>query len=287
MPIERLTSIAPLPARDPAGHKGTFGRVLIVGGQLTMIGAPCFSALAALRTGSGLVQLATPRSILAAALTIVPEAVGLALGHDHHPLLQAASAADAVVIGPGMGQSPDASARLLKLLALDKPAVIDADALNLLARRRNWPDMRLRAVLTPHPGEMRRLAKFLKQDDVPDDIQGRLDIATRAALHFNQVIVLKGHQTIVCDGRRAYVNNTGNTALAKGGSGDILSGIIGSLLGQKMSGMDAAVLGVWLHGTLGELAAQHWNCRAVLARNLLDAMDHQLWDAADNASRTQ
>ena len=163
--IRKLPS---LPPRPESGHKGLFGRVLVVGGCDHMLGAPVLAATAALRCGAGLVQIAVPRSILAAALSITPELIGLPLSEqpDLAALLAAAESADALVIGPGMGQSPVARQRLTALLKLDKPAVLDADALNMLAAGRAWPKaMRLRVVLTPHPGEMQRLARLLSSKD--------------------------------------------------------------------------------------------------------------------------
>src|SRR4051794_24573276 len=179
MPIERISTLPALPERPIEGHKGTFGRVLIVGGNDAMIGAPVFAGTSALRMGSGLVQIAVPRAILPAALSITPELIGVALGKGvGKDLLDAAGAADAIVVGPGLGQSPDARARLKRLIRLNKPMVIDADALNMLAMEKRWPrEFKARAVLTPHPGEMKRLAKLFGRSDVPSDDDGRIDIA--------------------------------------------------------------------------------------------------------------
>jgi NAD(P)H-hydrate epimerase len=132
-----------------------------------------------------------------------------------------------------MGQSPDAKARVLRLVRLDKPMVIDADALNILASQKRFPrDFRARAVLTPHPGEMKRLGKLLGVKEVPTDDEGRTGVAASAAMSFGQVVVLKGDRTVVTDGTRAYLNDTGNSALSKAGAGDVLSGMIASLIGQ-------------------------------------------------------
>jgi NAD(P)H-hydrate epimerase len=188
-------------------------------------------------------------------------------------LLAAAEAADAIVVGPGMGQSRKAKGRLARLVRLDKPMVLDADALNILSGMRRWPVFfRARAVLTPHPGEMKRLAKFLGEGDVPGDDQGRLRIATQAAKAFGQVIVLKGHRTVVTDGAAAYINNTGDSTLSKAGSGDVLSGLIGCLLGQGMSQLAAAIAGTFLHGRAGELAGRKLGKRSALARDVIDAL---------------
>src|SRR6476659_5885250 len=170
--MQRIAEPPPLPPRPADGHKGLFGRVLIVGGNDGMIGAPVLAGTAALRAGAGLVQIAVPRSILSACLTITPELIGLGLGKaaGKDQLLEAGEKADAIVIGPGLGRTPEAEARLTRLVRLDKPMVIDADGLNILASGKRWPTyFKARAVLTPHPGEMSRLGKLFGQTEVPSD----------------------------------------------------------------------------------------------------------------------
>jgi NAD(P)H-hydrate epimerase len=272
--MELVTIVPALPARPVEGHKGLFGKVLVVGGNAEMIGAPVLAGTAALHMGAGLVQIAVPKSILAASISITPELIGLGLGQrGKRRLLDAAAKADVLVIGPGLGQSPAARERLESLCILDKLAVVDADALNLLAERKKWPiSFKLKAVLTPHPGEMQRLAKLFGQTEVPADEQGRIDIAIKAAQTFGQVILLKGFRTVVTDGQRVYVNQTGNSSLSKAGTGDVLSGMIGALLGQKMEPFDAACLGAHLHGRAGEIAGERLGLRSVLARDVIDAI---------------
>jgi NAD(P)H-hydrate epimerase len=274
MPIERIDTLPPLPARPIDGHKGTFGRVLVIGGSDGMIGAPVLAGTSALRMGSGLVQIAVPRAILHAALSITPELIGLGLGMKvTRDLLDAIDSADAVALGPGMGKSPAARERVRRIIRIDKPMVIDADALNILASQKRWPrDFHARAILTPHPGEMKRLAKLFNRIDVPADDDSRIDIAIKAATTFDQLIVLKGHRTVVTDGTRVYVNRTGDSSLSKAGSGDVLSGIIASLLGQSMERFDAACAGVYLHGKAGELAGKKLGRRCALAREIIDAL---------------
>jgi len=271
---ETIARLPPLPPRPDDGHKGTFGRVLVVGGSDSMIGAPVLAGTAALRMGSGLVQLAMPRGVLAAALSITPELVGLPLGRGvGSALVVAANAADAIVLGPGMGRSPDAAARVQRLIQIERPMVIDADALNILAEAPSWPrSFKARAVLTPHPGEMRRLAPLIGREDVPTDDRGRAQIAIDAARRLGQVIILKGHRTVVSDGRRVHVNDTGDSTLAKAGSGDVLSGMLGCLLGQGMERFEAAVLAVYLHGRGGEIAGRKAGRRSALARDVIDAI---------------
>lgn len=281
--LERVEEPAALPARAVDGNKGTFGRVLVVGGNEEMIGAPVLAGMAALRMGAGLVQVAMPMSVLAAALSICPELIGLGLSAaSNRKLVEAASKADAVVVGPGLGQSPGARKRLLALTNAHRTLVLDADGLNLMSGMKKWPaTFKAKAVLTPHPGEMRRLAKLLPAKQaggwigkgaIPSDSASREAIAVLAARTFGQVIVLKGHQTVVTDGSRIYVNRTGDSTLSKAGTGDILSGVLGCLLGQHTARFEAATLAVWLHGRAGELAGEKYGRRSALGREIIDAL---------------
>ena len=281
--FERIEEPAPLPTRPSGGNKGTFGRVLIVGGNEEMIGAPVLAGMAALRMGAGLVQVAMPMSVLAAALSICPELIGLGLsGASNRKLVEAAAKADAVVVGPGLGQSAGARKRLLALTNAYRDLVLDADGLNLVSGMKKWPaTFKAKAVLTPHPGEMRRLARLLPAKEagdwvgkgaIPSDGGSREAIAVLAARTFGQVIVLKGHQTVVTDGSRIYVNPTGDSTLSKAGTGDILSGVLGCLLGQQMERFEAATLAVWLHGRAGELAGAKHGRRSALGREIIDAL---------------
>ncbi len=299
MNLNRIHHPAPLPTRAVDGNKGTFGRLLIVGGNEEMIGAPVLAGMAALRSGAGLVQIALPQLVLPAALSICPELIGMGLhgSADASRLVEAADKADALVIGPGLGTSDAARDRLLSLVALDKPMVLDADALNLLAAMNQWPADRFkaRAVLTPHPGEMRRLASLLPPDKtgawnssdthvaIPSDEPNRIDIATLATSTFNQVIILKGHRTIVTDAHRLYINTTGDSTLAKAGSGDILSGILGCFLAQRMDRFDAATLAVWLHGKAGELAGSIHGKRSALGRDVIDCLAQAISESESSA----
>lgn len=303
------TSTPPdLPARPHDGHKGIFGRLLVVGGTDEMIGAPILAGMAALRMGAGLVQVAMPRPVLATALSICPELIGLGLSGpaDMKRLLDAAHQADAIVIGPGLGESGDAKERLKALVSVDRPMVVDADGLNILSRLKSWPGatFKARAALTPHPGEMRRLAALLPIGEagawlgapdegggsrrdwesitprhvgpIPGSEESRIRIATAAARIFNQCIVLKGHRTVVTDARQLYINTTGDSTLAKAGSGDVLSGIIGALLAQGMAVFDAAALGAHVHGKAGALAGEEQGQRSPLARDVIGMIAHAL-----------
>jgi NAD(P)H-hydrate epimerase len=268
--MNRIVTLPKLPDRPAEGHKGLFGRVLVVGGSDSMIGAPALAGTAALRMGAGLVQLAMPGTVLAAALSITPELIGLPLSAGNlKQLVDAAESSDAVIVGPGTGTRSGARSRLMRLIKLDKPTVLDADALNMLAPMSKWPRaFKAHAILTPHPGEMKRLVG----KRVPPDDDGRIEMATRAARTCRQLIVLKGHRTVVTDGQKVYVNRTGDSSLSKAGTGDVLSGIIGALLAAGMDRFDAACASVWIHGRAGELAGRELGRRSVLARNVIDAL---------------
>lgn len=275
MDLQIIGTAPQLPPRPLDGHKGLFGRVLIVGGNDAMIGAPALAGLAALRTGAGLVQVATGREGLMAILSVVPELVGLPLRHRDakRRLRDAADVADAIVVGPGLGQRDDARDWVKQLIRIDKPIVLDADALNILAAGKAWPKQFVATgVLTPHPGEMKRLGRLLGIDEVPTDDDGRAELAARAATAFGQVVLLKGHHTVVSDGQRVYVNRTGNSALSKAGTGDVLSGILGALLAIEMTPFDAACSAAYVHGRAGEIAGERLGLRSVLARDVTDAI---------------
>lgn len=248
-----------------------------------MIGAPVLAGTAALRMGAGLVQVAMPKAVLAAALSVSPELIGLGLaktaGRDG--LSEAAAKADVIVLGPGLGRSAAGDARVAELIRLRKPMVVDADALNYLASQKRWPkSFKASAVLTPHPGEMARLGKLIGWKDVPADDQGRIAIAAEAAEAFGQTVVLKGHRTVVTDARRVYLNDTGDSSLSKAGAGDILSGILGALLALKLDLFDAACMAVHLHGKAGEIAGQWLGRRCVLSRDVLEALSEAIGEGA-------
>jgi NAD(P)H-hydrate epimerase len=282
---QRIANPPAIPARPTSGHKGLFGRVLVVGGQDDMLGAPVLAGSAALRAGSGLVQVAMPRSVLAPALGIMPELIGLGLdrGKGDKSLRAAIEKANVVAIGPGLGQSSDAWRRLKIVYRTKSHIVVDADALNMLAARNRWPaDFTATAVLTPHPGEMKRLTHLLRgvAKTVPTDDDGRIELAARAAEAFGQIIVLKGERTVVAEPlpldtdaqARVYVNRTGDSSLSKAGAGDVLTGLVASLIGQGMLPFDAACAAVHIHGRAGELAGRDLGRRSVVARDVIDAI---------------
>ncbi|HET7753624.1 MAG TPA: NAD(P)H-hydrate dehydratase [Anaeromyxobacteraceae bacterium] len=267
-----------LPRLAPDAHKGAAGRVLVVAGSAGKSGAAHLSVAGALRGGAGLVTLASRPEVLPVALAGRPEAMSLALPGDGplalpdlDPLVDVALASDAIVMGPGIPRG-DGTARFLRQLA-DRarvPCVIDADALNALADApdllASWP---VPAVLTPHPGEMGRLAK-LSIGDVQRD---RIGLAREKASSWGCVVLLKGARTVVADPEQpAAVIPTGNPGMATGGTGDVLAGLCGALLAGGMGPFDAARAAAWIHGRAGDLAARRHGQRGMLAGDLADEL---------------
>lgn len=252
------TRLPPPPSRPFDGHKGTFGTVIVVGGCPTMIGAPALCAAAALRSGAGLVKLATTQAVLPWALTIEPSATGIVLTGRVREDLRRLDAADplhhaVLAVGPGMGDAWPPSL-VQRLLGGPRAVVLDADGLNMLARAGSARTGDAPLVLTPHPGEFRRLAQPLGITRDPTDPAQRVAAATALARAHRAVVVLKGRHTVVADASRHRINTTGNPALATAGTGDVLTGIIASLIAQGLAPFDAASLGTHLHG----LAADDW-----------------------------
>ena len=266
------------PTRRPDAHKGDFGRVLVVGGSRDMPGAPALAGLAALRAGAGLVKIACPVGVQQTVVGLCPCATSAALPQSRAGLIPRTAAQqvvalaesnDVAAVGPGMGASAGGAALVAALLVVQgQPVVVDADGLNNLATRKGWwKSCRARAVLTPHPGEMRRLARGAGLDLDPAQ---REHCCRRFAEATGQVVVLKGAGTVVSDGGQLYVNKTGNPGMATGGSGDVLTGIIAALIGQELEPFDAAATGVYLHGLAGDLAAKAVGQVSLIATDLID-----------------
>lgn len=264
-----------LPRRKPDGHKGDFGKDYILAGSVGFTGAPVFAAKACVRTGAGLVTVGTPAS----AYPIVagkcmeempyplPEHDGKLNADACGSILEKAQNCDAILIGPGLGRSVESDALICALAAeLPQNLVLDADGINAVSGHIDVLKRRAGrvTVLTPHDGEFARLGGNLAEFD-------RLSAARNFAREHGCVLVLKGHRTIVAapDGRAA-VNTTGNSGMAKGGSGDVLSGMILSLLGQGAGAFEAACAAVWLHGRAGDLAAQEKGEYSMTPSDLLE-----------------
>lgn len=268
-----------LPRRDPAGHKGNFGKVLCVCGSVGYTGAPIFASRAAVRTGTGLVFLAVPKSVWPVAAVKSDEAMPFPLPETadgklsllaEESIRQRASDCDAVLIGCGLGRDWQTDALVRNLLSIEKPLVLDADGLNALGQSVELLQKRTApTVLTPHEGEFLRLGGDLSR--------GREAAAAAFSRNYGVYLVLKGHHTLVAapDGCMA-VNGTGNSGMAKGGSGDVLAGMLLSLLGQGCEAYDACCAAVWLHGRAGDLAAADKGERGMTPTDLLEQIPYAM-----------
>lgn len=250
-----------LKPRRPCSHKGEQGRLLLVGGDHGFGGAIRMAAEAALRSGAGLVRVLTHIEHVGPLLTARPELMVRPLSDE--ALLQALDWADVLVVGPGLGQGEWGRNALKILQASDKPALWDADALNLLALN---PEKRQNRVITPHPGEAARLLGC-RTAEIESD---RLLAVRNLVAHYGGVAVLKGAGTLIADEQgQMAIADVGNAGMATGGMGDVLSGIIGGLLGQKLSLYDAACAGCVVHGAAADRVAARQGIRGMLASDLL------------------
>ena len=263
-----------LPDRDVKAHKGRFGRILLLCGSMGYTGAAALAAMGALRSGVGLVYLGVPACIYAIEAVKLTEPVVFPLP-DRDGTLSADAVVrvremlprmDAVLIGPGLGQS-EGTLEVLRAVLREYPGpvVVDADGINLLAKHKDM--MRGRdgvTILTPHDGEFLRLGGSLEED--------ALESVSRLAVDLGCIVVRKGHGTLVCDGTICYENPTGNPGMAVGGSGDVLAGMIVGLLGQGISPIEAAALAVWLHGAAGDRCAQEMGQYGMLPTDMLERL---------------
>lgn len=253
---EKVLSI--LPDRDPLGHKGTFGKILLLCGSRGFTGAAYLAAMGALRSGAGLTFVGVPESIYAIEAVKLNEPVVFSLPDDDGKLSFMAVSEiekrlpqmDAVLIGCGLGQSMGTLSVVRSVLENARcPVVVDADGINVLAehkdilRGREYP-----TILTPHDGEFLRFGGTIGEN--------RMASAAYFAREWNSIVLLKGHKTCITDGETGYLNHTGNPGMAVGGSGDVLAGIIVSLLGQGIAPLLAAACGAWLHGAAGDICAE-------------------------------
>lgn len=263
-----------LPDRDPEGHKGTYGRVLLLCGSMGYTGAPYLAAMGALRSGAGLVYLCVPQSIYSILAVKLNEAIVIPLpdeggkfGEDAiQEIAQLLPKMDAVLIGCGMGQSPGTS-KLVEYVLNNAacPIVLDADGINTISAHKDMMrgNKNVR-ILTPHDGEFARLGYAITGD--------RMTTAKHAARELQCILLLKGHRTCITDGKTEYINPTGNPGMAVGGSGDLLAGIIVSLLGQHIPPMEAAACGAFLHGAAGDVCAMELGQYGMLPTDMLNVL---------------
>jgi ADP-dependent NAD(P)H-hydrate dehydratase len=276
---ETVSKLPVLPERPGDGHKGTFGRVLIVAGSRGMSGAAALAGTAALRGGAGLVSIALPNSIQTTVASIEPGYMTIGLSEtaaggvtetafrEIEPHL---AGQDAIAVGPGLGNCSEVRGLVRRLFeASTSPLIVDADGLNVLA-----DDFRsgvltsskhgVARILTPHPGEFARLCGC----SIADVERNREDAAREFAKRHGVVVILKGPGTVVTDGDRIAVNSTGNSGMGTGGSGDVLTGLLTAVVARGGDAFEAARLAVWLHGRAGDLAAEALSETALIASDL-------------------
>jgi hydroxyethylthiazole kinase-like uncharacterized protein yjeF len=246
-------------------HKGTEGHALIIGGSYGKIGAACLSAKAALKSGCGLVTVYLPKCGYQIMQSAFPEAMALTNGKKHITKIGFELEPKSIGIGPGLGQHPETQQALHDFLKLNKiPLVIDADALNILSYNKEWLNLLPEnTILTPHPKELERLMGGWDNDF---DKLGKMKAF---AQQYNVLLVAKDAHTMVVYGHNVYVNHTGNAALATGGTGDVLTGIITGLLAQGYAAADAAIMGVYLHGLTADLAISETSTQAFTASDVI------------------
>ncbi|WLD13143.1 NAD(P)H-hydrate dehydratase [Planctellipticum variicoloris] len=272
---ELVTRLPAVPPRPVDSHKGTFGRTLIIAGSRGMSGAACLAGLGALRGGAGLVYVAVPVGIQSIVAGYEPSYLTCDLPEDGDGQLAASafqslqprlSGMSAVAIGPGLGQSPGVQHVVRHLYTTAACSlVVDADGLNALAGTSALDSFPTAArILTPHPGEFARLSG-LSLEEIQSS---RETVALEFARRSGTILLLKGASTVVTDGRRLAINDTGNPGMATGGCGDVLTGVIAALLAQGISPFEAAQLGAWLHGRAGDMAAEHLSCCGLIASDL-------------------
>ncbi len=281
MEIKELTRtqvLSLLPDRPREAHKGDFGRILLLCGSRGYTGAAALAAMGALRSGAGLVFLGVPENIYPIVAGKLLEPVVFPLPDREGRLSEAAlpeildrlKNMDAVLMGPGMGQSEDVF-RTVKCVLENAacPVVLDADGINVLAGHKNLLRGRKAPVIvTPHDGEFARLHGPVSRD--------RLQSAVELARETGTIVLLKGHRTLITDGTTVYRNTTGNPGMAVGGSGDVLAGILVSLLGQGLAPLEAAACAAWLHGAAGDFCAERIGEYGMLPSDMLEALPRQM-----------
>jgi hydroxyethylthiazole kinase-like uncharacterized protein yjeF len=266
-----------LPYRPPDGNKGTFGQILVIAGARGFSGAAALAAHSALKVGAGLVRLAAPKGIMDVLEAKLLEVVKIPLQQTDEETISAQAnktldpwfeSSQTIVIGPGITTNPETAKFVRTILPrITTPVVIDADAINIIAQDPKLLS-RIKApmIMTPHPGELARLIKISPQTIN----RRRIDLATKYAEEFGCIMVLKGAPTVIsAPGGETYINPTGNSGLASAGSGDVLVGMIGGLLGQKMLPINAAMTAVFLHGLCADLAMADTNEYSLVAGELL------------------
>jgi len=267
-----------LPHRAQDAHKGNFGKILLLCGSRGYTGAAYLAAMGALRSGAGLVFLGVPETIYAIEAVKLNEAIVFPLPDENGALAEAAipeilgrlSGKDAVLIGPGLGQTKGTLSVVRAVLENAAcPVVLDADGINLMAAHKDIVRGRTApTILTPHAGEFSRFGGNLSEE--------RVLAAEKMARDLGCIMLLKGHRTVITDGSATYINPTGNPGMAVGGSGDVLAGMITALIGQKITPLQAAACGAWLHGAAGDLCAAEIGQYGMLPTDMVNVLPRLL-----------
>ena len=276
--LDRKGVLDLLPDRDPWGHKGSFGKLLLLCGSRGFTGAAYLAAMGALRAGAGLVFLGVPESIYAIeavklnepVVFPLPEAEGKLSDLAIPEILQRLANVDAVLIGCGLGISAGTFAVVKAVLENAQcPVVLDADGINVLSGHMDILRGRKKCtILTPHDGEFLRAGGILGED--------RMASAAEFAREQGCLLLLKGHRTCITDGKTGYISRTGNPGMAVGGSGDVLAGILTGLLGQGIAPLEAAACAAWLHGAAGDLCAETLGQYGMLPTDMLNTLPRLL-----------
>ncbi len=279
--LEKVAKLYQLPKRPADSHKGMFGRITVLAGSRGMAGAAALSGAAALRSGAGLVRILSAREVQPTVASFEPSYMTWPVENDGDGLIRLDDGqkalekflpqTDVLAVGPGLGRSADLDA-LVGWIARNVtiPTILDADALNAIAASPGALDKaKAPVVLTPHPGEFARLTGKSVADIQADRIGAAAVFASEAP---NRIVVLKGSQTVVTDGKRLYVNETGNPGMATGGAGDVLTGVIAAMIGQKLPLFDAVCLAVYAHGLAGDIARDNNGETGMIAGDLVDSL---------------
>lgn len=267
-----------LPERLPESHKGDFGKVLLLCGSRGYTGAAALAAMGALRTGAGLVYLGVPEDIyqIEAAKLLEPVVIPLLADAGHLSVTAKSEidnllrGKDALLIGPGLGQSSAVEEIVTHVITnFHGPIVLDADGINVMKTHRDLLRGRTApTILTPHAGEFCKI--------FPEQTGNRIQDAVMFAQEYGSILLLKGNRSIITDGRTCYINHTGNPGMAVGGSGDVLAGMIVSLIGQGIRPLEAAAVAAWLHGTAGDVCAQELGQYGMLPSDMLKVLPRLL-----------
>lgn len=272
--IDSKLILGKLPKRHEESNKSTFGRILNVAGSRNFIGAAFLSSVSALKVGAGYVALATPSEIVPIIASMAPELTYIHLNSTEDGVISDNNTIkdlysyNVVSLGCGISVTNETKNFIFKLLnEINKTqkVVIDADGINLLSNHKGEISLK-NSVITPHPKELSRLLNV----SVEEIIENREKYARITSQTYECITVLKGHNSIVTNGEKIFINQSGSSALAKAGTGDVLTGIISGLLAQKLSPLDAAIIGTYLHGISGDIAASDLTKYSVLASDVID-----------------